>query len=73
VSFDNSAGLNYNSTTGVDPTLTTLSVAGKNGAFVAPSGEIGSPGAVPEPYSLALIFAGVAMLIGFQARRRLQS
>jgi hypothetical protein len=72
-SFDNSAGLNVNTTTGVDPTLTTLSVAGKNGAFVAPSGEIGSPGAVPEPMSLALILGGAAMLVGFQVRRRAQS
>ena len=69
-SFDNSAGLNYNPTTGVDPTLTALSVAGKNGAFVAPSGEVGSPGAVPEPMSCAMMLGGAALLAGFQFFRR---
>ena len=70
VSFDNSASLNVNTTTGVDPTLTTLSVSGVHGAFVSPAGETGSPGAVPEPMSYALMLGGIAVLAGFQAFRR---
>jgi hypothetical protein len=57
VTFDNAAGLN-------NATLTTLSVAGVNGAFANGNGEIGSPGAVPEPASLGLLgVAGVALLM----------
>lgn len=67
VSFDNSAGLGSTSS---DPTISTLSVAGTNGAFVSPTSETGSPGtivnAVPEPTTLALL-STTALLI---ARRR---
>lgn len=48
ITFDNAVGLN-------NVTLTTLSAAGIHGAFLAPSGEVGSPGAVPEPASLTLL------------------
>lgn len=61
--FDNSAGLN-------DVTLTTLSTAGTNGAFVIASGlEIGSPSLVPEPETYAMLLAGLG-LMGAAVRRR---
>lgn len=63
--FDNAAGL-----TG---SISTLSVAGVNGAFIAVNSttEIGSPGtvaAVPEPETYALMIAGLG-LIGFSSRK----
>ncbi len=63
--FDNAAGL-----TGA---ISTLSVAGVNGAFIAVNSttEIGSPGtiaAVPEPETYALMIAGLG-LIGFSSRK----
>ena len=65
-SFDNAAGL------AGAVTLTVLSRAGINGAFVAAAGgEIGSPGtvgAVPEPASVALLLAGLSV-VGSAARR----
>lgn len=66
--FDNAAGL-------TNTTLATLSVVGRNGAFLAASGtEIGSPGAiagvVPEPSGLALMLAGMGVVAAV-ARRRL--
>lgn len=66
--FDNAAGL-------TNATLATLSVVGRNGAFLAASGsEIGSPGAiagvVPEPSGLALMLAGMGVVAAV-ARRRL--
>ncbi len=61
--FDNTAALN-------NTTISTLSLVGTNGAFVAvnDSGEIGSPGVVPEPGSLALLLGGAALL-GLRRRR----
>ncbi|WP_156406456.1 lamin tail domain-containing protein [Hydrogenophaga sp. Root209] len=61
--FDNSAGLN-------NVTLSTLSTAGTNGAFVIASGlEIGSPSLVPEPETYAMLLAGLG-LMGAAIRRR---
>jgi Lamin Tail Domain/PEP-CTERM motif len=61
--FDNSAGLN-------NVTLSTLSTAGTNGAFVVASGlEIGSPSLVPEPETYAMLLAGLG-LMGAAIRRR---
>ena len=66
VSFDNAAGLN-------NTTLTQLSVAGFNGAFVSASGlETGSPGvtaAVPEPQAWALLLGGL-LGVGLKLRRQ---
>lgn len=61
--FDNSAGLN-------NVTLSALSTAGVNGAFVIASGlEIGSPSLVPEPETYAMLLAGLG-LMGAAIRRR---
>ena len=66
--FDNAAGLN-------NAAISTLSVVGVNGAFVASNdvSEIGSPGkiaaAVPEADSYAMLLVGLG-LIGFISRRR---
>jgi hypothetical protein len=68
VTFDNAAdagaGVNLPTT---PPTISTLSVAGTNGAFTSPDGEIGSPGvvahAVPEPAAIAVFgIGGLTML-----------
>lgn len=62
VTFDNAAGLN-------NAAITTKSVSGTNGAFTSASGgEIGSPGAIPEPSTLVALVSGVAVL-GFARRR----
>jgi hypothetical protein len=48
-------------TFGYNPDTSTfgaLSVAGTHGAYTAPSGEIGSPGAIPEPSTWALLILG---------------
>jgi hypothetical protein len=61
--FDNAAGLN-------NATLTQKSVAGVNGAFVSASGlEVGSPGAVPEPGSYALMLAGLGLVVAVTRHR----
>lgn len=61
--FDNAAGGN-----GVS--LATLSAVGVNGAFLTASGnEVGSPAAIPEPGTYAMLVAGLALL-GVAARRR---
>lgn len=65
--FDNAAGLN-------NATISLLSEAGTNGAFVAlnDAAEIGSPGliaAVPGPESYAFMLAGLAV-VGAIARKR---
>lgn len=66
--FDNAAGLN-------NTAISTLSVGGANGAFVALNdvNEIGSPGsiaaAIPEPETYAMLLAGLGFM-GFASRRR---
>ena len=61
--FDNAAGLN-------NATLTQISAVGVNGAFTSANGiEVGSPGVVPEPSSLALFATGAA-LFGMVYRRK---
>lgn len=66
--FDNAAQLN-------NATISQLSVAGTNGAFVSFNGaEIGSPGAtssaapVPEPSGFALAVAGTFAMFGIRRR-----
>jgi len=65
--FDNAAGLN-------GATISLLSVAGVNGAFVSADGlEVGSPGriaAVPEPTTTALMLAGLALVAAGARRSR---
>lgn len=67
--FDNAAGLN-------NAAISTLSVAGVNGAFVALNdiNEIGSPGkiaaAIPEPETYVMLLAGLGFM-GFASRKRL--
>jgi len=66
--FDNSGGLD-------NVTLTALSVVGVNGAFQAPGNtigtvEIGSPLAVPEPETYAMLLAGLALIGGIARRRK---
>lgn len=57
--FDQSAGLN-------NTTISQLSVVGVNGAYSA-GVEIGSPGAIPEPSSFALL--GLGALAAFRRKR----
>ncbi|HEY0256753.1 MAG TPA: lamin tail domain-containing protein [Candidatus Methylacidiphilales bacterium] len=68
VSFDNSVAR-----VGNDGVISTLSVAGVNGAFVSPTGETGSPGVVPEPSTYALLIGGMLALAFIQIRRRTAS
>jgi hypothetical protein len=67
--FDNSA-LKLGGTLKNDSTISTLSVAGVHGAFdSATGGEIGSPGAVPEPGTYVMVLGGLGLL-AFVLRRR---
>jgi predicted extracellular nuclease len=65
VTFDNSVAKVTN-----DGVISTLSVAGVNGAFLSPTGEVGSPGAVPEPSAYALMLGGLALMLVVQRLRR---
>ena len=70
--FDNSVA-KINTTTGTgtsDTAITTFSQVGVNGAFTAADGEIGSPGAVPEPKSLVLGSIAAALLAVRLFRRK---
>jgi hypothetical protein len=73
VCLDNSVA-QLSGTTGTgssDPTISTNSAAGVNGAFVTTGGhEIGSPGAVPEPKSWLLGATSVAIFLVIHRLRR---
>ncbi|HEX3357257.1 MAG TPA: lamin tail domain-containing protein [Tepidisphaeraceae bacterium] len=62
-SYDNAAGIG--DVTTPPPAISTLSVAGTNGAFLSSDGkETGSPGTtVPEPASLTLLAGATLLLI----------
>jgi len=68
VSFDNTALLNNTS-------ITQLSVAGTNGAFLSSINEIGSPGyaAIPEPSTYALMLGLGALGVAAFRRKRAQA
>src|SRR5262249_49171062 len=80
VTFDNAAGIG--SPTQPDPTISTLSAVGVNGAFSSSNAaagqpnEVGSPGvvsgAIPEPGSLLLLVLGASGFACFLFRQRLR-
>lgn len=62
--FDNKAGLN-------NAVLSTMSVAGVNGAFTSANGvEVGSPGVVPLPGTLPLLLSAFGVIGGAARTRR---
>lgn len=67
VTFENAAGLG--STTLPLPIVSALSAASVNGAFLAPSGETGSPGVIPEPGTATMLGIGMALLASGGRRR----
>lgn len=72
--FDNSVS-KIDTTTGTgqtDAAVTTFSQVGVNGAFLASDGEIGSPGAVPEPSSYLLGLGAVGIFAVLRLRRMRQ-
>jgi len=71
VSFGSSTlGQTFDNAAGLSGPITQISAVGVNGAFTSGNGaEVGSPGVVPEPSSLAL-FATGATLLGMIYRRK---
>lgn len=61
------AGITFDNRAGTNGAISTNSSASVNGAFLSPAGEIGSPGATPEPSTWALMLGGALMLL---VRRR---
>ena len=72
VSFGASTtGFTFDNEAGLSGTISQLSVAGVNGAFLSFNGlETGSPGVVPEPTSIALAGLGLAAFLGFRKRQK---
>ncbi|HEX8295696.1 MAG TPA: lamin tail domain-containing protein [Chthoniobacteraceae bacterium] len=62
-------GTTFDNPSGANGAVTTKSVSGVNGAFTSPGGEIGSPGAVPEPGSATLLFGAIAGIAALRRRR----
>ena len=65
-------GVTWDNAAGLSGAISQLSVAGLNGAFGSVAGsEIGSPGAVPEPSTFALLgLGGVAVAAWHRAKRQ---
>lgn len=61
----------WDPTSGIVSPRYTFAVAGQNGAFAAATGlDVGSPGVVPEPGTIAMIGLGLAAVLYGMRRRR---
>jgi hypothetical protein len=63
------AGHTFDNAAGLSGPISQVSQVGTGGAFTGANGEVGSPGAVPEPSALALFGMGAALL-GMIHRRK---
>lgn len=71
VSFSSAiAGVTFDNAADLTGPISQTSVTGINGAFLSPTNETGSPGAVPEPSTFAALLGGAAMLLGLRRRNR---
>ena len=75
VSFGASTtGFTFDNAAGLSGTISQLSAVGVNGAFTSFDGaEVGSPGVVPEPSTLALAGLGLTGLLGLRRLKNRQA